>query len=132
MKIKVSELTTRELDIVVAYLLKLSIDEDGYIPDDEVEYQIIYWSPTSDWSQAGPIIEQEKLHIEPWNNNRGWLAFSFDRYSSEHHTCKEGSTPLIAAMRCYVENKLGCKVNMKKIYRSLEIEPEIKNESSGN
>lgn len=60
--------------------------------------------PPTNWSQGGPIIEREKTAIRfvPWDT---WVA-----------ECKgytgEGTTPLIAAMRCYVASKLGDEVEV--------------------
>jgi hypothetical protein len=70
--------------------------------------------PSTDWAQGGPIIEREKIEIHkgndlyfPSGNEKGdyyeplWIA------GKQH-----GQTPLIAAMRCYVESKLGDDVTL--------------------
>jgi len=64
---------------------------------------------STDWSMGGPIIEREGITIArrgkyQWSE---WGAvlndFAFD---------EEGTTPLIAAMRCYVASKLGDEVDI--------------------
>ena len=66
-----------------------------------------YYRPSTDWSQGGPIIERELINLNnPFgqnHDNEEWVATwkfgGFEEYL--------GPTPLIAAMRCYVANKLG-------------------------
>ena len=84
---KTSELVGKPLDYMVA----------------ECEYTKYYphISPSTDWSQGGPIIEREGIGIFPLGNGRGWAA-----------GLRSGPTPLIAAMRCYVASKLGDEVDV--------------------
>lgn len=62
------------------------------------------FEPSTNWAQGGPIIERERISIRQWVNvpiahaympvdNAGWSS--------------DASSPLIAAMRCYVASKLG-------------------------
>jgi len=60
---------------------------------------------TTEWEQAGPIIEREGMSIGMVNEH--WQA-----HLSEFHLFIEGPTPLIAAMRCYVASKLGDEVEI--------------------
>lgn len=69
------------------------------------------FTPSTDWSQGGPIIERlmlkEGLVLRCWVE-RGVCQASLDfpyKFSS-------GPTPLIAAMRCYVASKLGDEVGV--------------------
>lgn len=58
---------------------------------------------STDWSQAGPIIERESITVwRAWGSGE-WGAKTDD----EMQKWKFGRTPLIAAMRCYVNAKLG-------------------------
>ena len=59
------------------------------------------------WAQGGPIIEREKLDV--FCSGNVWDASTGDRHPNEIRT---GSTPLIAAMRCYVASKLGDEVEI--------------------
>ena len=63
------------------------------------------FKPSADWAQAGPIIEREKIGIEPHPNSELWVSFC----SGVSYV---GPTPLIAAMRCYVASKLGDEVDI--------------------
>ena len=60
------------------------------------------FKPSTDWAQGGPIIEREKLDV--FCSGNVWDASTGDRHPN---VIKTGTTPLIAAMRCYVASKLG-------------------------
>lgn len=92
-KIKVSEATERQIDWLTAWCTGVSWD---------VAFKGHYtYKPSTDWSQGGPIIEREKMGVFPTHD--GWAA-----------GMQSGPTPLIAAMRCYVANKLGDEVEIPK------------------
>lgn len=59
---------------------------------------------STDWAHGGPILERERLIVEPWG--LGWVA-SVARSKLYH-----GPTPLIAAMRCHCCLKLGDEVDI--------------------
>ena len=63
------------------------------------------YSPSTDWAQGGPIIERERIRIDP----RGVWCAAHDSCEWTYYT---GETPLIAAMRCYVASKLGDEVEI--------------------
>lgn len=62
---------------------------------------------STDWSQGGPIIEREEIDLFSIANGNGWCAQSGVRVFNGY-----GTTPLIAAMRCYVASKLGDEVEV--------------------
>ena len=96
---RTSELTGAALDWAVAKCEGYRLD---LVPEGS-------YSPSTDWSQGGPIIEREIITlIHPrWD---GWTAHKYDdRIEDESYTI-DGPTPLIAAMRCYVASKLGDEV----------------------
>ena len=77
-----------------------------------------HWEPSTDWAQAGPIVEREGIALSatPYD---GWRAYLADEiyflhgpatYKWKHR--QTGPTPLIAAMRCYVARKLGDEVDV--------------------
>jgi hypothetical protein len=68
------------------------------------EIDEVQWLPHRDWMQAGPIIEREKIAIFPYGYQWSALAGSDVERFTEKDSAPEyvGSTPLIAAMRCYV------------------------------
>ena len=66
------------------------------------------WNYSTNWSQGGPIIEQNQLAIDYdcAEGGRWWAA----HMATDTHEC--GPTLLIAAMRCYVASKLGDEVDV--------------------
>jgi hypothetical protein len=78
--------------MIVGYVQKSDKDQRGY-------------SPSTDWAQGGPIIEQDEITLHRMTND--WVAVhnpSGDGQPGQH--------PLIAAMRCYVASKLGDEVEV--------------------
>jgi Protein of unknown function (DUF2591) len=72
-----------------------------------------FW-PTTDWSQAGPIIERERIGFR-FSGDFGfcaWKSYGIGSHQNEHS--QYGPTPLVAAMRCYVASKLGDEVEIPK------------------
>jgi hypothetical protein len=92
MKTKTSELTGAALDWAVA------MAENWAGADFEIKPY------STDWAQGGPIIERERITPE-WTGE-DWMAYI------KHDEEVFGSTPLIAAMRCYVASKLGDEVEI--------------------
>lgn len=109
MKVKVSEATNLQLDWMVAKALGASEDTlesyvDGLREAGDGDY-------STDWSQGGPIIERE--HISTTCDHSGiWVAYSLWNYADVRQFMQGGSTPLVAAMRCYVTSKLGEEVEV--------------------
>lgn len=69
---------------------------------------------STDWSQGGPIIEREFIHLHGGTKSNGdsdWCAL---RVKDDKSACHKGHgpTPLIAAMRCFVASRLGDEVNI--------------------
>lgn len=129
MKIKTSELTGRALNWAVAkaeglyfsydrVLVLISTDERDWR---SVTHELNMYNPSSDWSQGGQIIEKGLIDITPKWNNQGyknpigfwsWVAYELGPCTLDDNHEQFGSTPLIAAMRCYVMSKLGNKVDI--------------------
>ena len=63
-----------------------------------------HFHPSTNWAQGGPIIEREKIELE-YGGPEWWACIKADEDFS-------GTTPLIAAMRCYVASKLGDEVDV--------------------
>ena len=63
-------------------------------------------SASTDWEQAGQIIERERITIDASQHGRLWVA----RKGVNEPII--GPTPLIAAMRCYVASKLGNELDI--------------------
>lgn len=88
---KIADLTGAALDWAVAKC-EVGADFIGEIDDPH------FYS--TDWALAGPIIEREKIDV--WTHAGEVWAASTDKGYTEYR----GTTPLIAAMRCYVASKL--------------------------
>ena len=72
------------------------------------------WRFDTDWGVGGPLIEREKLELRC--NDDGWQAFCFGFPVSKAHSGRRawaaGSTPLLAAMRCFVVFRLSDEVDI--------------------
>lgn len=71
-------------------------------------------SPSTDWSQGGPIIEREKITVGPCDIHEQFRAYThIGCYAAPTpRFTQDGPTPLIAAMRCYVASKLGDEIEI--------------------
>ena len=94
---KTSELTGHFLNVAVALAM-------GHKPP----FGIDGFFPSTDWSQAGPIIEREGVCL--WSEGYDWEA-KIQTGPGEWLTEWDAS-PLVAAMRCYVASKLGDEVDI--------------------
>lgn len=121
-KVLVSELTGTALDWAVAKcgdftLYQIWPDRISIISGRNWEN----YSPSTDWSQGGPIIEQNEITVLrgndlffPNGNEQGdyyeqlWIAQVYGEAMRFMH----GQTPLQAAMRCYVASKLGDEIEI--------------------
>jgi hypothetical protein len=104
MKIKTSEIQGAALDWAVAQCEGIS-SEDYYETFNEP------YTPSIDWAQGGPIIEREVIVlIHPKHDC--WTAHVYDKHRDDESYTLDGTTPLIAAMRCYVASKLGDEVDV--------------------
>lgn len=70
----------------------------------------------NDWEFFGPIIERECITLnthgtthEPWVAR---MTFPDKKFGGVTWSEKNGDTPLIAAMRCYVASKLGDEIEI--------------------
>jgi len=129
---KTNELTGAALDWAVAKCEGQHIDgvskpfdraylyfESGYNERACHETYTMY-SPSTEWSQGGPIIEREGIELlcnrtaieaaRFKDAHADWQAFYRTNRTTEGR--KHGHTPLIAAMRCYVASKLGDQVEV--------------------
>jgi len=104
MLVKTSELTGAALDWSVRYA------NSGFFPKDYVEARDNF---STCWNKGGPIIDRERISIEYTGNaGRSWFAKPPGNPTRKRNQMKDGPTPLIAAMRCYVASKLGDTVEI--------------------
>jgi hypothetical protein len=101
---KVSELKDELLDYWAA---KANGATEVHVIDSHCVINHVRWEPSLDWSQGGPIIEREGINLshslEPGSEH-------CTAYMRSGRNRQKGLTPLIAAMRCYVDFKFGEEV----------------------
>lgn len=112
--------------VAIAECLEEPAIEDGkcvYIhheePGDDGWWTI--YEPHLSWEVGGPIIEREKLMIQPKLVNGDWFGTWRSvclSWTSRTHSDVDGGSPLEAAMRCYVMSKLGYEIEVPE-----ELEP---------
>ena len=128
MKIQVSEASGPVLDWMVGYARCLAAtDGKPVLARDLMDAAVRNGmaSPSTDWSQGGPIIEREEIEIVNivhvfqgqhlrWRKSVLRPKFTFQNYTSRMAEPVEaiGPTPLVAAMRCFVASKLGDEVDV--------------------
>ena len=125
MKVKTSELSNRALDWGVAVAEgKYGYCEvhAGNVLYGSVTSGFVQYRPSESWGQGGPLIEREALTIDPiFCDGRldGWVSNGHDleydsngEYIEGSDNRQSGPTPLIAAMRCLVQSKLGDEVDV--------------------
>jgi hypothetical protein len=120
MKLKTSEAEGKVLDYLVAKaegMLEIIHDttsKELWYYDKETGRDKHFW-PSTDWAQAGPIIENWEIGIKrnaPCSDGRQWEASPSIRAKGAGWKFGYGPTPLVAAMRCYVASKLGDEVEI--------------------
>lgn len=107
-KKQVKDLELWEIDYLVAKTegKKVKLIDDGKYGKYLMLNDCVY-SPTTNPSQAWPIIERERIKISPnFGSNNGWYA------SKDLLLITNGKTSLEAAMRCYVASKFGDEVEI--------------------
>ena len=109
MKVKTAELEGPALDWAVAKcegLNPLYLRGFDFEPTWRNGHRSRY---STDWAQGGPIIDREKLTLQPVVEPTGWMSRTQHAMDG---SVWEGPTPLIAAMRCFVAAKLGPEVEV--------------------
>ena len=121
MLVKTSELTGPALDWAIAKCEKIELYPAHMWKGKCVPISDLYcnfYQPSFDWAQGGPIIENQKISLIMDEGDTEWQAVVNAASGSmfgpgicgDHYVT--GSTPLIAAMRCYVASKLGDEVEI--------------------
>lgn len=110
MKIKTSNLEGASLDWAVAKCEELSgLDNaERFLRDHHIGFTTRY---CANWSQGGPIIEREGIgtRVDCKRVTGEFVGWWFAELGEYH---ADGETALIAAMRCYVDSKLGDEVDV--------------------
>ena len=114
MKIKTNELIDNTLDWAVAKCEGLLLPDGGNLQIFNKQLRAhpaklgTLYTPSTDWSQGGPIIEREWIDLHCVNDSL-WEA---ECPAPGGLAMQNGPTPLTAAMRCYVASKLGDEVDV--------------------
>lgn len=130
MKIKTQDLTGAALDWAVAKCVghldagRVVVDLRYMSGEDPVRWEpqlSTYYSsaynPSTNWAQGGPIIEREGITVQTDPTDAipdAWSAYFRGALFNDDGTdfFRNGPTPLIAAMRCFVASKLGDEVDV--------------------
>ena len=109
--VKVSDLSGPALDWFVAGLEGTA---RGIAPaaENPAKFFTFALAYSSSWSLAGPIIEREEISVEYGRADykSDWIAYKLGIPYEDNP--EGGSTPLVAAMRCYVASRLGDTVEI--------------------
>lgn len=120
MKVKVSEATLLQLDMLVAKCEYPKLEWGETIGLHRASRQVVipdflaprcYFHPSSNWSQGGPILEREKITTVIFRSD-DWISEIWERERGRRLARGTGPTLLVAAMRCYVASKLGDEVEV--------------------
>jgi hypothetical protein len=107
---KTAELTGAALDWAVA-----KCEKPEWLGNQAEVYVLkAGFHPSTNWAQGGPIIEREGICVIE-ESDRTWTAtMHYQNEDTDDVMWMEetGTTPLIAAMRCYVASKLGDEVEL--------------------
>ena len=122
MRIKTADLIGPALDWAVAkcegYVCQFDDEVSGpwLVPQEEFlhdEKPLSKFSPSTNWSQGGPIIERERITISQGRDLIASIWHPLSGVESDWYRFKQtGLTPLVAAMRCYVASRLGDEVDV--------------------
>lgn len=120
-KVRVSEAT----GIVLDYLVVKSkgwLDGPGELEDISDWFRLLGIDYSTDWAQAGPIIDRENIQWCRLNGQiEAWSGFDYVEWRrdwdsnvrmSDGAGFGTGHSILVAAMRCYVSSKLGDEVEV--------------------
>ena len=84
-------------------------------PEGQV-YSCEVFAPSTNWAQGGPIIERERIDLFTARNQDGqvarWIAYITNSETSYGYFSADGTTPLVAAMRCLTLAGLGEEVEV--------------------
>lgn len=113
MKIKVHKLSGYQLDLAVAIAAGIlyKVGGSGTVYLFTASGNPYEFMPSTKWAHGGQIVENEGISLSFSKQQRNWSAHVGDATVSGYHYDKE---PLTAAMRCYVESKLGEEIDIPK------------------
>ena len=109
-KVKTGKLTGPALDWAVA---KCSTKngatfEDGrlYLLNDAGHRLVLRYAPSTDWAQAGPLLNQHKIS-RTIDHSGLWIAYAGYNLNDEQRHMQCDRSELVAGLRCLVALNLG-------------------------
>lgn len=111
--VQVKDATGAVLDYMVAKCQGFeSLDSDMWLVRDGISDMPLHaYTPSSDWSQGGPIITHKQIGLDQFKG-QPCRAYKRTPARHEHAMFAPEGHPLIAAMRCYVSSVLGDEVEV--------------------
>lgn len=108
-EMRTADLSAAALDYWVARAegLSLVITHEGGEAACRVDSSV--YSPSSDWSQGGPVLERYKITVA-WNVDH-WIAGANAPLDDPRDRIWSGRKALISAMRAHVASVFGDEVN---------------------
>lgn len=108
---KTTDLKGAALDwaVLAARRFRPVIEKGRIYPNKKALASGDFFSPSRIWAQGGPLIELFGIGIK----KKGKYVWSA-RFAFQEKDAIYGSSPLEAAMRCYVVSKLGDSVELPK------------------
>lgn len=70
------------------------------------------WSPSTDWSQGGPLIEKSYVTVGSDEGSNRLMYWAYAGFASDGFPCMTGETHLVATCRAIVAAKLGDTVSI--------------------
>jgi hypothetical protein len=113
-KHRTSELTGPLLDAAVAMIEGYTLDADGdNLTVREPGGAPSKWAPSTDPAQGDRIIDRERIWTGWCDENSAWPGMWFAQFGEDYPNHQQiGPTRLIAAMRAFVESRLGASVDL--------------------
>ena len=121
-KVKTSELTDAALDWAVAKAegelrpIGNVLLQDGclyLIEPGDYEHQDAWrkYSPTTNWAQGGPLLNQHKIS-RTIDHSGLWIAYAGYNLNDEQRHMQCDRSELVAGLRCFVAIELGTTVEV--------------------
>lgn len=111
MKYRTAELEGKALDYMV-WLAERGEQPTCSVSEWAADYGGEFF-PSTDWQQAGQIIERKRLQIGFMGAGHGWQGAANPKALADFNVSwYDGPTPLIAAMRAYVASVFGDEVEV--------------------
>ena len=109
--VKVSELEGSALDWAVLYARALKAVSGKPVLARDLASTCLRngaASASTNWSVCGPLIADEGIELKQFKDGGEWLAKAGQAQA-------DGSTPLTAAMRCFVMKRIGAEISVPEV-----------------